>query len=118
MSFLISQVALEYQVKRKESTYKGRGKKKHLCIHEKHSGRLHLNWPNLAASLLVAGGYDIITLQNILGHKILAMNERYAHLIPDKHQKTREIMQNFWKDSGSTRGYTVSYVGKASFVSQ
>lgn len=72
---------------------------------------------HVAASLLAAGGCDIITLQNILGHKTLAMTQRYAHLIPGKHQRTREIMQDFWKNSGDTKSDTVSYGGKESFVS-
>jgi len=67
---------------------------------------------HVAASLLAAGGCDIITLQNTLGHKTLAMTQRYAHLIPGKHQRTREIMQDFWKNSGDTKSDTVSYGGK------
>jgi site-specific recombinase XerD len=39
---------------------------------------------HVAASLLAAEGCDIITLRNILGHKTLAMTQRYAHLIKDK----------------------------------
>lgn len=50
---------------------------------------------NTAASLLAGGGCDIITLKNLLGHKTLAMTQRYAHLIPDKHEKTRKIVQDF-----------------------
>ena len=72
---------------------------------------------HVAASLLAAGGCDIITLQNTLGHKTLAMTQRYAHLIPGKHQRTREIMQDFWKNSGDTKSDTVSYGGKESFLS-
>jgi integrase len=72
---------------------------------------------HVAASLLAAGGCDIITLQYILGHKTLAMTQRYAHLIPGKHQKPREIMQDFWKDLGDTKSDTVSYGGKESCVS-
>ena len=33
-----------------------------------------------AASLFASRGCDIITLQNLLGHKTLAMTQRYAHL--------------------------------------
>ncbi len=58
-----------------------------------------------AASLLASGGCDIITLQNILGHKTLAMTQRYVHLIPEKHEKTRAIMQEFWR--GDTKSDTV-----------
>ena len=59
-----------------------------------------------AASLLAAGGYDIITFQNILGHKTLAMTQRYAHLIPERNERAKEIMQRFWH--GDTVGDTVS----------
>ena len=59
-----------------------------------------------AASLLAAGGCDIITLQNILGHKSLSMTQRYAHLIPGRMEKTREIMQQFWQQANSNFGDT------------
>ena len=38
-----------------------------------------------------------ITLQNILGHKSLSMTQRYAHLIPERFEKSRQIMQDFWQ---------------------
>ena len=55
-----------------------------------------------AASLFASGGCDIITLQNLLDHKTLAMTQRYAHLMPDKHEKTRKIMQGFWDRTRDT----------------
>jgi len=59
-----------------------------------------------AASLLAAGGCDIITLQNILGHKSISMTQRYAHLIPERFEKSRQIMQDFWQGSGPQTGDT------------
>ena len=55
-----------------------------------------------AASLLASGGCDIIKLQNLLGHKSLEMTQRYAHLIPDTHEKTRRIMSSIWSSPGDT----------------
>ena len=55
-----------------------------------------------AASLLACGGCDIIMLKNILGHKSLEMTQRYAHLIPDTHEKTRRIMSSIWVPAGNT----------------
>ena len=68
-----------------------------------------------AASLLAAGGCDIITLQNILGHKTLALTQRYAHLIPDRNERAKEIMQRFWQ--GDTKSDTVSKDEKYSSLS-
>lgn len=55
-----------------------------------------------AASLLAAGGCDIITLQHILGHKTLLMTQRYAHLMPGRFEKTRAIVNDFWR-KGDTK---------------
>lgn len=59
-----------------------------------------------AASLLAAGGCDIICLQHLLGHKSLGMTMRYAHLIPGRHEKTREVMQKLWEGGSGGVGAT------------
>ena len=59
-----------------------------------------------AASLLASGGCDLITLKNVLGHKTLSMTQRYAHFMPENHEKTRRIMQSFWGSEGDTVSVT------------
>jgi len=59
-----------------------------------------------AASFFAAGGCDIVTLQHILGHKTLAMTQRYAHLVPGRYDKTREIMAGLWEPSSGEVGAT------------
>ena len=58
------------------------------------------------ASLLAGSGYDIIMLRYILGHKSLSMTQRYAHLVPGRLDRTREIMQRFWQDAVLRAGDT------------
>jgi integrase len=67
------------------------------------------------ASLFASSGCDIIILKNLLGHKTLAMTQRYAHLIPDKHEKTRKIRLDFWRRSGATVYARVGVTGKGDF---
>jgi integrase len=60
-----------------------------------------------AASLYATGGCDIMSLKNLLGHKTIEMTQRYAHLMPDAHDRTRRIMNDFWKSSkGDTKNDT------------
>jgi integrase len=59
-----------------------------------------------AASLYASRGCDIITLQNLLGHKKITMTQRYAHLIPESHEKTRRIMSDFWGTLADTKNDT------------
>ena len=59
-----------------------------------------------AASLFASGGCDIMSLKNLLGHKTIEMTQRYAHLMPDSHEKTRRIMCTFWKSASDTKTNT------------
>ena len=60
-----------------------------------------------AASLFASGGCDIMSLKNLLGHKSLSMTQRYAHLMPDAHNRTRRIINDFWVSSnGATKETT------------
>jgi len=43
-----------------------------------------------AVSLLANRGCDIITLQNINRHKMLAIAQRYVHPISDKFEKIKD----------------------------
>lgn len=44
----------------------------------------------------MAGG-DIYTLQHLLGHKSIAMTQRYAHLSPAYKVKAIDRMNNLWQ---------------------
>jgi integrase len=45
------------------------------------------------ASRLVMAGIDIRTVQELLGHKIINMTLRYAHLSPDHKRSAMEILE-------------------------
>ena len=65
-----------------------------------------------AASTYASRGCDIISLKNILGHKSIEMTQRYAHLMPNMHDKTRRIMQDYWQSSGNTKDNTANFTGE------
>jgi len=51
------------------------------------------SWLALEGNL---GGNSILTIKELLGHKTLAMTERYSHLIPDmKRQAVLSLEQSF-----------------------
>jgi site-specific recombinase XerD len=41
-------------------------------------------------------GADMSTIQAVLGHKTLAMAQRYAHLTDEHIKKSVELLQNVW----------------------
>ena len=59
-----------------------------------------------AARLLTSEGCDIVKLQHMLGHKTLAITQRYAPLISGRYDKTREIMNRLWGRSNDQTGDT------------
>jgi integrase len=56
-----------------------------------------------AASLLAARGFEKL---HILGHKTLAMTQRYAHLVPGRHDNILKITEELWAKSSGKVGAT------------
>jgi integrase len=54
-----------------------------------------------AASLFASGGCDIMSLENLLVHKPIRMTQQYAHLMPEAHERTRRIINDFRMSSDS-----------------
>jgi integrase len=53
---------------------------------------LHDLWHTFASRLVMAG-VDIRTVQELMGHKTIAMTLRYAHLSPDHKQKAMDALE-------------------------
>ena len=53
------------------------------------------------ASWLAIKGTPIYTIKELMGHKTLAMTERYSHLIPDIKRKAVENLENVSRDLNS-----------------
>ena len=49
------------------------------------------------ASLFMMGGGDLYTLKEILGHKSIAMTQRYAHLSPAYKQAMVRQIERIWE---------------------
>ena len=67
---------------------------------EKAGIRGGLVWHSLRhtfASRLAMKGTDLLTLQQLLGHKTLAMVQRYAHLSPSHLKSAVKVLDNWNK---------------------
>jgi len=63
--------------------------------------RMHDLRHTYASMLISSGKVDIYTLQQLLGHKTLAMTQRYAHLIPGKLREASEVADSVLQVPGS-----------------
>ena len=54
------------------------------------------------ASWLAIEGTPILTIKELLGHRTLAMTERYSHLIPDTKKEAIRIIENKMKSGSVT----------------
>ena len=47
------------------------------------------------ASWLVQSGVDLYRVKKLLGHSVIAMTERYAHLAPDFGKDSAKVIEGF-----------------------
>ena len=58
-----------------------------------------------AATYMVIGGIDLVTVKEILGHATIQMTMRYAHPTPENKRKAVEVLANlFDKNEGKLAG--------------
>ena len=57
-----------------------------------------------AASRMVMAGVDLYTVKEILGHKTLAMTQRYSHLSPEHQRQAVERLATRKRDTDSVSG--------------
>ena len=65
------------------------------------------------ASWLAIQGTPILEIKELMGHKSLAMTERYAHLIPDQKRNSVERMEAAFEESINGTGTDEDGDGKA-----
>jgi integrase len=53
-----------------------------------------------AATYMVMGGVDLVTVKEILGHATIQMTMRYAHPTPENKRKATEVLANLFDNSG------------------
>ena len=64
------------------------------------------------ASWLAINGTPLYTIKELMGHKTLAMTERYAHLIPDhKKQAVKDMADNFRKAQTNNSNNSIERAG-------
>src|SRR5262245_47310104 len=69
-----------------------------LCAEKKYLKSLHILAPHVRITLVMAG-VDLRTVQELMGHKTIAMTLRYSHLSPT-HQ--RKAVQRLTKEPAAT----------------
>lgn len=71
----------------------------------REAGVANFTWHDLRhtfASRLVMMGVDLRTVQELMGHKTMAMTCRYSHLSPEHTQAAVDRLQNFGTQAGPT----------------
>jgi integrase len=58
------------------------------------------------ASWLAIQGTPLYTIKELLGHKTLAMTERYAHLIPDQKQSAARLLASKFAEARKKRTFS------------
>ena len=53
------------------------------------------------ASWLVQGGVDLYRVKELMGHSVMAMTERYAHLAPDAGRVSVEVIERGMPEKSS-----------------
>lgn len=74
-----------------------------------NSARKKVGIPNLrfhdlrhtAATLMVMGGVDLVTVKEILGHSKIDMTMRYAHPTPENKRKAVAVLESVFKEKSS-----------------
>jgi integrase len=66
------------------------------------------------ASRLVMAGMDIRTVQELMGHKTIAMTLRYSHLSPNHKRKAIQALENRFSGKSPINFHNTPYLAPLS----